>query len=636
MKRIAVVNVITLIVALVCGAAPASANAPVGVDLARLDGWDVVVAEDAIPSEKYAAEEFQQFFGEASGIKLPIVTAVDRLDRHIFIGPSQAMRSSNVGFSIDDFGDEDLRIIIRDGNIAIAGGRPRGTLYGVYTFLEDYLGVRFLTHDHTHVPRIGDWRVVGPLDGFYHPPIGFRWSAYGEMDNYIFVKDEARADVPRFAARLRCNAVTKDPRLGGVSRARLINHTFYGQVPMGKYGADHPEYYAMIDGKRSDNYSCQPCLTNPEVLKIVIEAVREHLKNNPDAELVSVAQNDGDDWCSCPKCTAINDREESHAGSLLAFVNAVADEIAKTHPDVRVGTLAYGWSQKVPKDLKPRPNVQIQLCSPLINVLRPINDPKDKTNAEFYREFKKWSQISNHMSFWAYDASFPTYSLPVPNIRALEPNIRLFAANNARGVFVQGAHNALGADFSDLRNYMISHLLWDPNLSGQQLMDDFLNLHYGKAAPPIRRYINFLHDNAEAKGMSRHCQGTGEDYKIEEPVIRAGLEAFEEAMKLADNDVVRARVEKASTAAYCSAFAEAAFWTWENRNTTVPVANAGIGWGRIEKNMPPRLARALPYARRYFRLAKKHGLTNWADGVTMEQASIFFKAGFGLKEDDHW
>ena len=52
------------------------------------------------------------------------------------------MRTSNVGFETGKLGEADLGIVIRDGNIAIAGGRPRGTLYGVYTFLEDYLGDR--------------------------------------------------------------------------------------------------------------------------------------------------------------------------------------------------------------------------------------------------------------------------------------------------------------------------------------------------------------------------------------------------------------------------------------------------------------------------------------------------------------
>ena len=102
-----------------------------GVNLAAMQGWDIVVSADAIPSEKYAAEEFQEFFAEASGIRLSIVTSVDRPDRHIFIGPGESLHSSPIGFGVNDLGGEDLRIVVRNGNIAIAGGRPRGTLYGV-------------------------------------------------------------------------------------------------------------------------------------------------------------------------------------------------------------------------------------------------------------------------------------------------------------------------------------------------------------------------------------------------------------------------------------------------------------------------------------------------------------------------
>ena len=130
-----------------------------------------------------------------------------------------------------------------------AGGRPRGTLYGVYTFLEDYLGIRFLTADHTHVPSVGPWRVVGPTDQFYHPPLDYRFANYGESVKY-----------PLFAAKLRCNgvnaeytgrntsygAVTDDPRIGGDSGHIHINHSFYHQLRTEKYALDHPEYYAML------------------------------------------------------------------------------------------------------------------------------------------------------------------------------------------------------------------------------------------------------------------------------------------------------------------------------------------------------------------------------------------------------
>ena len=135
-------------------AACAMAAPQQGVDLAQLAGWDIVVADDAIPSELYAAQEFRSIFAQASGIELPIVNTTDRSDRHVLIGASKPLSDAALGFDVAAMGSEELRIVVRDKLIAIAGGRPRGTLYGVYTFLEDYLGVRFLTADHTHVPKL--------------------------------------------------------------------------------------------------------------------------------------------------------------------------------------------------------------------------------------------------------------------------------------------------------------------------------------------------------------------------------------------------------------------------------------------------------------------------------------------------
>ena len=334
MKQTPVLKIVVLIASFAFGSTDTTAKTPEDVDLARLNGWDIVVASDLIPSEQYAAEEFQQCFGKASGIRLPIVTAVDRPNGHVFIGPSQTLGASNVGFSVDDFGEEDLRIVIRDGNIAIAGGRPRGTLYGVYTFLEDYLGMRFLTHDHIHVPRIGKSRIVGPVDRSYQPPLDYRDVTYGE--NRVH---------PQQGVRLRQNTCTEDPTLGGRTSIININHSFYRQVP-GSWGS-------------------QPCLSDPKVLDMVIQAVKKELEERPDAKNVQVAQNDGgSNYCTCEQCTATDEREESHMGSLLIFVNAVADEIVKTHPNVKIGTLAYNYSQKPPKNIEPRPNVQIQfMCN---------------------------------------------------------------------------------------------------------------------------------------------------------------------------------------------------------------------------------------------------------------------------------
>jgi len=411
MYRNIVPMIILLYVLVVC---PVSATVPSGVNLAKLANWEIVIAEDASPSEIYAAEEFQSYFSQASSIRLPIVSKPEPTtdgQHHIFIGSGPAMRASNVGFSTDEFGEEDFRIIVRDDNIAIVGSPQagtRGTLYGVYTFLEDYVGVRFLTVDHTYVPMVGTWRVIGPLDRFYHPSLRFRWSYYGETNRN-----------PAFATQIRVNTVTTDAKLGGKTGLNLINHSFYRYLSSQKYGKEHPEYFALVDGERKlkvGGGGPELCLTNPDVLRIVTDSVLDALRKNPSMENISVSQNDNDKYCRCPRCAAIDEREDTPMGSLLTFVNAVADEVAKEYPDVMVGTLSYWYSRKPPKTIRPRPNVQIQLCSIECCVLHPINDPKCEKNVQFCQDLANWGKMCNHISIWNYNTNFRNYLLPCPNL----------------------------------------------------------------------------------------------------------------------------------------------------------------------------------------------------------------------------
>ena len=599
-----------------------------GVNLAEMGGWDIVVAKDTFPSEKHAAAQFQHFFEKASGVRLPITAVIDRPDRHVFVGESQAMRSSMTGFSTEEFGNEDLRIVVAEDSIAIAGGRPRGTLYGVYTFLEDYLGIRFLTRDHTHVPPVGDWRVVGPLDRFYHPPFEYRNASYGENQAY-----------PEHAVRLRNNATAEDPALGGQSPIVNVNHSLYRQIPMEKYGADHPEYYALLGagytgrkgdaGQRSTNWDAQICLTNPDVLRIVTEAVLEELRARPGARNISVSQNDGHGYCECATCAAIDEREESHMGSLLTFVNTVADGIAETHPNVNVGTLAYVYSQKPPKTITPRPNVQIQLCSVRCNVLHPISDLACAQNEGFRRVLEGWQNICEYITVWNYNLNHWNEQLPNPNMDVVERNMRFFAANNVRGVFLQSPEG-MSTELSDLKNYVNSRLLWDPSRNGEHLRDEFLRLHYGRAAEPIRRYIRLLHDNAREKTKDRnyvHFAGWRSNFGLDDSFVQAGLRLFDEALRLARDDVVRDRVEKASICIYSAAVEDAYRWSHTAYHD---------GKGEYEtRPLDPSLASTRPHARRFFELCRKHEVNRWPEGQDIYgQPLMFIRRAYGLQDDE--
>ena len=194
-----------------------TANKSEGIEVSRMSNWHIITSEGATVSDEYAMEEFQNWFKKATGIYLPIYTDKKKADGHIYIGRASVLNQSEIG-------DEGFHIIVEYNRIVIAGGDTRGTLYGVYQFLENSLGIRFLTDDHTHVPD--GYNLTIYFDNYaYNPPFSFRWSFYRE-----------NSESPEFAARRRVNTVTPAEKLGGSVPQQLINHSFHQLVPFDKYG----------------------------------------------------------------------------------------------------------------------------------------------------------------------------------------------------------------------------------------------------------------------------------------------------------------------------------------------------------------------------------------------------------------
>ncbi len=500
--------------------------------------WDIVVADGATEAEKHAAKEFRSLFKQVSGAELPTSGAAGAKPGHVLIGPDVV--KSGPG----DLGEEGLHIRIAADRIEITGGRPRGTLYGVYEFFEKYLGVRFLTFDHTHVSPLTAGTRLPIGEHTYRPPLIFRYSYYRA--------NQAHHD---FATRKRVNTVAGEAHLGGMCSQRLINHTLLRQIPSSKYGKEHPEYYCLRNGKRlnkvrSDAYDNEPCLTNPDVLDIVTQAVLDEIEKNPTRKNFSVSQNDNDKYCQCEKCAALDKREGTPMGSLLTFVNAVAERVEAKHPDVLIGTLAYWYTRQAPKTIRPRHNVQIQLCSIECCTLHPINDPNCSKNVKFARDVDAWRKLTDRIWIWNYNTNFARYDLPHPNLRVIGPNVRYFVRSHAKGIFMQANANSLAGEMSDLRNYIISGMLWNPSKSGEALRNEFIDLHYGAAAPAIRLYLDRLHDNAEAKGCHPGTFPRADDVGVDPNMAAQGMDLFRHAMALAEDDTVKARVEKASICMY--------------------------------------------------------------------------------------
>lgn len=449
----------------------------------------IVVAPDASEPEQYAAAELARFLGQIAGGEFKVQNEGNKESSCIFVGPGAA-KWADTQFSTDGLGAEGIVLRTAGDDLILAGGRPRGTLYAVYTFLEDQLGCRWWSSTESKIPR-KRMIVVDKLDIRYVPPLEYRSPFWTDaFDGDWSARNKANGQSHRLEAKH-----------GGKHIYEGFVHTFYPLIPPEKYFAEHPEWFSEIEGKRTTE-NAQLCLTNEDMRKELVKNLKQNLRNNPQATIASVSQNDWHRNCQCAQCAAIDQEEGSPAGLMLRFVNAVAADIEQEFPNVALSTLAYQYTRKPPKITKPRPNVIVQLCSIECSFCKPLADERNKA---FRDDIIGWSQISNRLYIWDYTTNFRHYILPHPNLRVLGPNVKFFADHNVTGIFEQGAYTSYGAEMAELRAWALAKLLWDPTRDGEALVNEFLSGYYGPAASSIKAYLKVMHDGVEASGDWLGC-----------------------------------------------------------------------------------------------------------------------------------
>jgi len=500
-----------------------------------VSNYSICVSEAASPSEKHGAEELQKFVEQISGARLPIVTDAEKpAGNLILVGNSAVVQRLGLEIPFAELGLEGFVLKTEGNHFVIVGGRQRGTLYGVYTFLEK-LGCRWFTRDVSVIPKKPTVEV-SPLNERQKPAFEYREPYFWEA----FDRD--------WAARNKMNgaAMNLDESTGGKVTYYPFVHTFYQILPPAKYFGDHPEYYALVQGKRrSDN--AQLCLTNPDVLRLAIQTVLEWIGQHPEASIYSVSQNDAEGWCECDNCRRIEQEEGgAHSGPLLRFVNAVAAEVAKKHPEKLIDTLAYRYTEVPPLKVRPLPNVRIRLCP--ISVCEAHAYEHCDRDASFMRNLLEWSKITNQLYIWHYVTNFSHYLLPFPDFDELAADIPLYRRHGVVGIFLEGDGDG-GAENAELRSYVMARLLWDTSVDVNATINEFMAAYYGKAARPMRAYFDLLHQQVRpAPGGKGHHMwiytNPGVPYLSEE-FLAQSAKFFRQAEMAADDDATRTRVHKA-------------------------------------------------------------------------------------------
>lgn len=490
----------------------------------------IVLGADAIPAERTAARELATYLRKSTGAEFTITDEKPVSGTCILIGQTAYVKAMLKGFDWQRVKRDGIIIKTSGHNLILAGDRPRGSIYAVDSFLENQLGIRWWAPDAETVPANPDLSV-SHINLVYKPPFMYREAFYQAVNT----------DNVDFPMHLKLNGhhqrIPADK--GGHYSILGWCHTFYALLPPDKYFAAHPEWYAEIDGKRTDNWA-QLCLTNPEMKEEMVKQALKWISENPDAGIISISQNDCFNPCQCPNCTALVKKTGSQSGALITFVNSVAEEIEKQYPDFLVETPAYQYTRQAPTGVKPRKNVIVRLCSIECNFGQPLDG---KTNEAFYKDLQDWKKISERLYVWDYTVNFSNSFIPHPNFMNLAPNVRIFAKNNVVGLFEQGDAYNPSAALNPLKTWMLAKLMWNPKCNDKSLITEFMNGYYGDAGPYMEAYLNVLTDAVKKKKPYLSCFMTNTAY-----YSIGDLNKANEAMNMAlnavkDNTILLKRVK---------------------------------------------------------------------------------------------
>lgn len=459
--------------------------------------YRIIYGADAIAAEINAAKVLADTLNQITGLNYVAEQGVPTGSNEFLIGQISGEDSSHLGadgFLIKANGD----------SIAITGGRPRGVLYGVYNFLQQYFDCRWYTRNIQVIPE-GPPNITPVQTWEYEPPMEYREMDWLSRDDWTYsVANGLNGSIYRNMPE----SLGGTFGYSGYNDSGAFAHTMvYNFVKPAEFFDSHPDWYAYRESSGT-RVPHQLCLTNPEVLAQLIKEVRQQLENGNGQPIVSVTQEDNEDYCECPECKRIDTEEGSCAGTMLRFVNAVARDIAEDYPEVRVDTFAYQYTRTPPKYVRPEPNVIVRLCSIECCFAHTLDDPKCEDNVSFASDIKRWSELTDQLYIWDYTTNYDCFLVMHPNFHVLQRNMQFFVENNVKGIYVEGNHQSdeSNVEFSELRGYLIARLLWNPNTDFDADMNGFLKAYYGDGWQYLREFIDIISSNA---GQNGAFQGLG-------------------------------------------------------------------------------------------------------------------------------
>ena len=434
----------------------------------------IITPDRAAPEVLRAARELQSYVLKTTGAELPIrndsEARTEPVEIRIAVSPIGPVRD---GDSTSQITHEDGYAIESAGRrITILGGSPRGALYGAYAFIERVLDVRWFMPTDLGEDIVPRRTVAVPVLSMVRNP------AFPNVSGFSWVGSPGAED---WELRMRAK----------VGRKVSFGHNWHNIYPFSKESFEkNPEMFALFAGRRGA--SPQLCTSNPDVVRVSVEAARRAFKADPDLPLFSISPNDGTGFCECERCRKIDALYGVTDGSitdrLVHYANEVLAEVEKTNPGKQLGIYAYAEYTSPPKKARPRPGYATSLTHMPWEFchVHSVDDPACPSNVRFLRYLKDWSKATSHTGVYEYYGHFFAFT-PWPIVHSMRRDIPLFKSLGVERFISETQQNWAnqGVNF-----YVAAKLVEDPGRDVDALLAEYFDRFYGKAGPAMRRYFD--------------------------------------------------------------------------------------------------------------------------------------------------
>jgi hypothetical protein len=495
----------------------------------------IVIPQKTDNLTKKTAEDIQQVLNKMTGVTLPI-----RLDNEniagnwILVGRTRWTDAVVSKKERDSLGEEGFILRKKGADIALAGSGPYGVAYAASEFLER-LGAR--------------WYMPGPLG-----------EVVPKLNEVKFDKLNVR-QVPSFQLRWiggdlnwqlrnRTNRITDKTLPAAYKIEPGIFHTQERLIPHSLYYKTHPEFFALVDGKRSPDLDSKLCNSNKDLPKEITKRMAEILRADLGIDMISLSPTDHLKWCECENCKAIDDSnapyDQEYSRRQMVLYNRVAEELEKEFPDTLILVGAYHIYTQPPKDpnIKAHKNLAVVICHyNKYCMAHPVNDPTCKPNRNYKKLIDAWRKHTSHICFYEYYYKGTWLDLPWPIVHSVAVDIPYYKQMGYEGLHTQYTAQNIWSNF--LVHHVAARLLWDHTTDVDALLEEFYVNFYGNAAKPMKKYHELLENQLENCGIHTPGHAGYASIRLFTPEILAKTtEYLKQANKLAKDELVKARLER--------------------------------------------------------------------------------------------